>query len=104
MVSNLAETLGVVRNERARDILWSFVERGIGWAQSLIVITWRKDVRDLPRLGLLLTAPATGNPIPDGIIEPAVRFAEFVWRRSTPVSGGWTSAFGLRLCADKLRS
>jgi hypothetical protein len=42
---------------------WSFVERGVGREQSLIVITWRKDVRDLPRLGSLLTAPATGDPL-----------------------------------------
>ena len=63
MVSNLAVTLGVVRNDRARDILWSFVERGVGREQSLIVITWRKDVRDLPRLGSLLTAPVTGDPL-----------------------------------------
>jgi hypothetical protein len=52
----------VVRNDRARDILWGFVERGVSREQSLIVIAWRKDVRDLPRLGLLLTAPATGDP------------------------------------------
>ena len=63
MVSHLAVTLGVVRNDRARDILWSFVERGVGREQSLIVITWRKDVRDLPRLGSLLTAPVTGDPL-----------------------------------------
>jgi hypothetical protein len=63
MVSNLAVTLSVVRNDRARDILWSLVERGVGREQSLIVITWRKDVRDLPRLGSLLTAPVTGDPL-----------------------------------------
>ena len=63
MVSNLAVTLSVVRNDRARDILWSLVERGVGREQSLIVIAWRKDVRDLPRLGSLLTAPVTGDPL-----------------------------------------
>ncbi len=63
MVSNLAVTLSVVRNDRARDILWSFVERGVGREQSLIVIAWRKDVRDLPRLGSLLTAPVAGDPL-----------------------------------------
>jgi hypothetical protein len=67
MVSKLAVTLGVVRNDRARDMLWSFVERGVSREQSLIVITWRKDVRDLPRLGLLLTAPATGDPLKPGL-------------------------------------
>jgi hypothetical protein len=63
MVSKLAVTLSVVRNDRARDVLWSFVERGVGGEQSLIVITWRKDVRDLPRLGSLLTAHASGDPL-----------------------------------------
>jgi hypothetical protein len=63
MVSNLAVTLSVVRNDRARDVLWSFVDRGVGREQSLIVIAWRKDVRDLPRLASLLTAPASGDPL-----------------------------------------
>jgi hypothetical protein len=31
--------------------------------QSLIAITWRKDPCDLPRLGALLEAPATGDPL-----------------------------------------
>jgi hypothetical protein len=63
MVLNLAMTLSVVRDDPARDILWSLVERGVGREQSLIVIAWRKDVRDLPRLGSLLTAPASGDPL-----------------------------------------
>ncbi len=67
MASNLAVTLSVVRNERARDILWGLVERGVGREQSLIVIAWRKDVRDLPRLGSLLTAPAVGDPRDTGL-------------------------------------
>lgn len=63
MVSNLAVTLSVVHNDRARDILWSLVERGVGREQSLIVIAWRKDPRDLPRLASLLTVPVTGDPL-----------------------------------------
>ena len=63
MASMFAVTLSAVRDERARDTLWSFVDRGIAREQSLIVITWRKDVRDLPRLGSLLTARSTGDEI-----------------------------------------
>jgi hypothetical protein len=39
IASYLAVTLSAVRNERARDVLWSFVERGIAREQSLIAIT-----------------------------------------------------------------
>ncbi len=63
IASDLAVTLSAVRNERARDVLWSFVERGIAREQSLIAITWRKDPLDLPRLGSLLTAHVTGDPL-----------------------------------------
>ncbi len=47
--------LGSVRDDRAREVLWNMVERGIASGQSLIAISWHKDVRDLPRLGAMLT-------------------------------------------------
>ena len=63
ILSNLALTLGAMQDDRAHDVLWNFVERGVAREQSLIVISWRKDVRDLARLGSLLTVPATGDPL-----------------------------------------
>ncbi len=52
---SFSEVLGAVRDDRARDVLWDMVRRGIATEQSLIAITWRKDRRDLPRLGAMLT-------------------------------------------------
>src|SRR5436305_14439908 len=53
-VTNYAATLGTIQGDRARNILWSFVERGIALDQSLIALAWHKDPRDLGRLGALL--------------------------------------------------
>ncbi|MFN0106034.1 MAG: hypothetical protein ACKV2U_28590, partial [Bryobacteraceae bacterium] len=55
-----------VQDERARTALWDFVQRGIAKGQALIAITWRKDPRDLPRLGSLLAAPAN-DPVAAGL-------------------------------------
>jgi len=52
ITSNLAVTLGAVRDERARDVLWSFVEGGMACGQSLIVIAWRGDPVKLKQAGL----------------------------------------------------
>jgi hypothetical protein len=59
--------LGSVRDDRARDVLWDLVGRGIASGQSLIAITWHKDVRDLPRLGALLTSGREAGSIPYAI-------------------------------------
>jgi hypothetical protein len=61
MLNSFAVTLGSVHNERAREILWNFVERNVAAEQSLIAISWHKDPRDLPRLGALLVAPVVGD-------------------------------------------
>ncbi len=58
----LAEAFGALHGEASRQALWDFVERGVSPEQSLIAITWRKDPRDLPRLGALLEAPDAGDP------------------------------------------
>lgn len=62
-VVNFAVALGAVHDERGRDALWDFVKRRVALGQSLIAITWRKDPRDLPRLGALLETPVTGDPL-----------------------------------------
>ncbi|MGD0499473.1 MAG: hypothetical protein ABSC23_13665 [Bryobacteraceae bacterium] len=58
-----AAALGGVRDPRARDLLWSFVDRNVITEQSLIVITWFKNPADLPRLAALLEAPAKRDPM-----------------------------------------
>jgi hypothetical protein len=55
--------LGGVRDPRARDLVWSFINRNVITEQSLIVITWFKNPADLPRLAALLEAPAKGDPM-----------------------------------------
>ncbi len=60
-LTDFAAALGSVHDTRARDVLWNLFERNVAAEQSLIAITWHKDLRDLPRLGALLVAPA-GDP------------------------------------------
>jgi hypothetical protein len=60
--NNYASTLGGLHDPRARDVLWSFVDRNVVAEQSLIAITWFKNPEDLPRLATLLEAPAKGDP------------------------------------------
>src|SRR5262245_9746759 len=36
-----------MRDERSHRILWGFVRRRVAYQQSLIAITWRKDLKDL---------------------------------------------------------
>ncbi len=57
-LTDFAAALGSVHDARARDILWNLFERNVAAEQSLIAITWHKDLRDLPRLGALMVAPA----------------------------------------------
>jgi hypothetical protein len=66
-VSDFAQALGVLHGEASRKVLWDLEELGIAREQSLIAITWRKDLRDLPRLGDLLTTPAAGDPMSRGL-------------------------------------
>jgi hypothetical protein len=54
---NYAEALGSAHDPRARDLLWSFVRRGLMTEQSLICITWLKNPADLPRIASLLADP-----------------------------------------------
>lgn len=63
LASRFAMTLGAVQDPRASDLLWSLVKRGVAREQALIAITWRKDVRDLARLGSLLIEPAAGDEL-----------------------------------------
>ena len=49
-VTDYTAALGTLHDGRATALLWSFVERDIARSQSLIALTWRKDLRDLPRL------------------------------------------------------
>ena len=104
MVSNLAVTLSVVHNDRARDILLEF-RRARCWPGAIAHCDHLAEGRPgLATLRIVADCPCNRRSAQDGIIEPAVCLAEFVWRRAAPVSGGWTSEIRLRLCADKLRS
>jgi hypothetical protein len=62
-ISNFAAALGAMRDERSHQILWDFVQRRVAYEQSLTAISWRKDLKDLPRLAAILDAPATGDPL-----------------------------------------
>jgi hypothetical protein len=46
----LAQALGSIKTDAARDMLWSMVEGGKAAGQSEIAMTWIGDARDLPRL------------------------------------------------------
>jgi hypothetical protein len=59
-LTDFAAALGSVHDARAHDVLWNLFERNVAADQSLIAISWHKDLRDLPRFGALLVAPA-GN-------------------------------------------
>jgi hypothetical protein len=62
-ITDLASALGGMRDERSHRLLWDFVERRMAYEQALIAITWRKDLKDLPRLAAILDAPMTGDPL-----------------------------------------
>ena len=59
--NNYASALGGVHDPRAHNLLWDFVNRNVLTEQSLIAITWFKNPADLPRLAVLLEAPAKGD-------------------------------------------
>ena len=62
-IVHYASALGSVQNKRAREILWDFANRNIARDQSLIALCWRKDPRDLPRLGQLLASFRSPEPL-----------------------------------------
>ncbi|MEP7366391.1 MAG: hypothetical protein ABI972_24300 [Acidobacteriota bacterium] len=62
-VTNYAAALGAVHNPKASTLLWDFVQRNIARDQSLIALCWRKDSRDLPRLGALLASFRSPDPL-----------------------------------------
>jgi hypothetical protein len=58
-----AAALGGVHDPRSRTLLWTFVDRDVVTEESLIAITWFKNLADLPRLASLLEGPAHGDPM-----------------------------------------
>ena len=62
-IINFTSALGGMRDERSHWLLWDFVQRRVAYEQSLIAITWRKDLKDLPRLAAILDTPMTGDPL-----------------------------------------
>jgi len=58
----LAEYLGVIRSNSARDLLWKVAERPEpAHEQALIALTWIGDQQDLPRLAELLVKPGDAD-------------------------------------------
>ncbi len=88
-VVDYAAALGSVRDERAGNLLWDLVRRKIARGQALIALCWRKDPRDLPRLGALLEGPATGDPMSGdlGSLPYALRNAYVATRRCRTWNG-----------------
>jgi hypothetical protein len=58
----LAEALGTLKTDAARDLLWAMIESGKAGGQSRIALTWIADPRDLPRLAGLLTQTNPASP------------------------------------------
>jgi hypothetical protein len=100
-ITDFAAALGAMRDERSHQILWDFVRRRVAYQQSLIAITWRKDLKDLPGLVAILEAPATGDPLSSELsslpyalrnaygraalpaLEDAVKNSGYVWVRTS---------------------
>jgi hypothetical protein len=58
----LAEYLGCIRSNSARDLLWQVAERPEpAHEQALIALTWIGDQQDLPRLAELLVKPGDAD-------------------------------------------
>lgn len=95
--NNYASALSGVHDPRAHALLWDFVKRNVLIEQSLIAVTWFKDPADLPRLAILLEAPAKGDtmqgtysPLPYAVhraygdaalpvLESAIQRSGYVW-------------------------
>lgn len=58
----LAEALGSLKTDAARDLLWLMIETGKSEEQSRIALTWIGDPHDLPRLAGLLTRTDPDHP------------------------------------------
>ena len=58
----LAEALGSVKTEAARDLLWKMIQSGKAEEQSRIALTWIGDRRDLPRLAALMSTGEAADP------------------------------------------
>jgi hypothetical protein len=69
----LAEALGSVKSDAARDLLWKMIENGESEEQSRIALTWIGDVRDLPRLTGLLMTPDSADP--DGRMNSSLAYS-----------------------------
>jgi len=100
-VIDFAAALGAMRDERSHRILWDFVRRRVAYEESLIAITWRKDLQDLPGLVAILEAPATGDQLSSELsslpyalrnaygkaalpaLEDAVKNSGYVWVRTS---------------------
>ena len=63
---DFACALGVAKNERARDVLWSLVYGNKAREQAMIALTWRKVPADLPKLAAL---PLDNPPAPGEELE-----------------------------------
>jgi hypothetical protein len=62
-ITDFTAILGAMRDERSHQLLLDFVGRRVAYEQALIAITWRKDLKDLPRLAAILDAPVSGDPL-----------------------------------------
>jgi len=61
IVHTYAMALGMVKDQRAGDLLWDLVNRNLARSQAVIALTWRKSPDDLPKLAALALQPAHGN-------------------------------------------
>jgi hypothetical protein len=59
--TDYAAALGMVKNGRARQVLWSLVNRHIARGQAVIALAWRREPDDLPKLARLAMETASGN-------------------------------------------
>ncbi|HVV44757.1 MAG TPA: hypothetical protein VHC72_06115, partial [Bryobacteraceae bacterium] len=52
----LSQTLGSIKTQASRDMLWRMIQQGKAAEQSKIALTWIGDARDLPRLAGVMDA------------------------------------------------
>jgi hypothetical protein len=56
-LNDFVVTLGSAGGGASHQLLWSLVKRNVNAEQGVIVIAWRKDPADLPKLGELMQSP-----------------------------------------------
>ena len=56
-LNDFVVTLGSAGGGASHQLLWSLVKRNVSAEQGVIVIAWRKDPADLPKLGELMQSP-----------------------------------------------